>query len=86
MTKALKTLTQEVCEVAFGVQMYRQLSIAVTERHIKQISRPCNRYDEKSTNVDIEVAFSWQSGHRHIQRGITYALTQPSRIRYNRRC
>jgi hypothetical protein len=66
LTRALKTLTQSICGAAFGVQIYRQLSIAVTEQHIKGICRPFNRYDAKSTNADIEVAFAWQSGHRPI--------------------
>ena len=74
LTKPLKSLAQEVCGVAFGVQVYRQLSIAVTERHIKQIRRPFNRYDDKSTNADIDVAFAWQSAHRPIQRGMTYGI------------
>lgn len=54
--------------------MYRQLSIAVTEKHIKQISKPFNRFDDKSVSADIEVAFSWQSGHRPVQRGTTYGI------------
>lgn len=47
LTKALKGLTQSVCGAAFGVQIYRQISIAVTEQHIKGICRPFNRYDDK---------------------------------------
>jgi hypothetical protein len=73
-TKTLKELTRHVCGVAFGVQIYRQLSIAVTERHIKQVSKPFNRYDDKSREADIEVAFAWQSGHRPLQRGMTYGI------------
>lgn len=74
LTKALKSLTSSVCGTAFGVQIYRQLSIAITERHIKSICRPFNRYDDKSADADIEVAFAWQSGHRPIQRGTSYGI------------
>ena len=74
VTKALKKLTREVCGTAFGVQVYRQVSIAITERHVKQISRPFDRYDDTSTKADIEVAFAWQSGHRPIQRGTNYGI------------
>lgn len=74
LIKALKRLTKEVCEVSFGVQIYRQLSIAITEKHINHISRPFNRYDDKSANADIAVAFAWQSGHRPLQRGTTYGI------------
>lgn len=74
LIKALKKLSVEVCGVSMGVQIYRQLSIAVTEKHIKQISRPFNRYDDKSVNADLEVTFAWQSGHRPLQRGTTYGI------------
>jgi hypothetical protein len=56
------------------VQIYRQLSIAITEKHIKRISKPFNRYDDKSRAANIDVAFSWQSGHRPLQRGATYGV------------
>lgn len=74
LTKALKGLTRGVCGVAFGAQIYRQISIAVTEQHIKAVSRPFNRYDNKSPHADIEVAFAWQSGHRPVQRGTSYGI------------
>ncbi|KIV98742.1 uncharacterized protein PV09_09494 [Verruconis gallopava] len=74
LTNALKTLSKAICGTSFRVQVYRQLSIAVTEKYIKQISKPFNRYDDKSVSADIEVAFSWQSGHRPLQRGTTYGI------------
>lgn len=74
LTKALKGLTQVVCGTAFGVQVYRQISIAVTERHIKALSHPFDRYDDRSPRADIEVVFAWQSGHRPVQRGTSYGI------------
>ena len=74
LSKALRGRTERTCGVSFGVRTYRQLSIAVTERHVKQISRPFNRFDDKSTLADIEVVFAWQSGHRPIQRGMAYGI------------
>lgn len=73
-TGALKRLTQDVTGIGFGVQIYRQVSIAVTERHVRQISSPFNRHDDKSADANVEVAFAWQSGHRPIQRGISYGI------------
>jgi len=68
------------------------MSIAVTERHIKSLSKSFNRYDDKSPRADIEVAFAWQSGHRPMQRGTSYSIDaaypdslQPALLRvYNR--
>lgn len=74
LTRALKKLTRRVCAVAFGVQIYRQLSIAVTEKHVKHLRRPFNRYDDKTQKAEREVAFAWQSGHRPLRRGTTYGI------------
>jgi hypothetical protein len=74
LTGALKNLTQELSPQPFGVQIYRQLSIAATERHVKEISRPFDLNDDKSTAADIEVVFAWQSGHRPTQRGTSYGI------------
>jgi hypothetical protein len=62
------------CCIPFGVQVYRQLSVAVTEKHVKQISNLFNRYDDKTAMADLEVVFAWQSGHRPIQRETTYGI------------
>jgi hypothetical protein len=74
LTKALKPLTLDVCGATFGVQVYCQVSIAVTEQHIKRLSQPFNRYDDKSPHADIEMTFAWQSGHRPTQRGTSYGI------------
>ncbi|KAM0714509.1 hypothetical protein Q7P37_009803 [Cladosporium fusiforme] len=74
LTKALKRLSTAVCGTHFGVQVYRQLSIAVTEKHVKHISRPFDRNDDESADAAIEVAYAWQSGHLPVQRGTTYGI------------
>lgn len=74
LTSALKKLTREVAGLDVGVRSYRQLSIAVTEKHLAHISSPFNRYDDKSADANVEVAFAWQSGHRPIQRGTSYGI------------
>jgi hypothetical protein len=74
MTSALRRLTREVAGLDIGVQTYRQLSIAVTEKHLAHLSSPFNRYDDKTGNARLEVAFAWQSGHRPLQRGTSYGI------------
>lgn len=56
------------------VKTYRQISIAVTEKHIRQIANPFNHYDDRSKEADVNVVFSWQSRHRPLQRGTTYGI------------
>ncbi|PVH71649.1 hypothetical protein DL98DRAFT_391139, partial [Cadophora sp. DSE1049] len=61
-------------EKPFNIRLYRQLSICVTEKHIKRLAKPFNRYDDQSADADPNVVFAWQSGHRPLQRGLTYGL------------
>ncbi|KAF1357150.1 hypothetical protein EJ07DRAFT_129553, partial [Lizonia empirigonia] len=65
-----------------------QLAIAITEKHVKEVHQRFNRYDDKSPNADINIAYAWQSGHRPLQRANTYGLDgafpthlQPSLLR-----
>jgi hypothetical protein len=74
LTSALKKITADVVGTSFGVQIYRQLSIAVTEKHVKQIEQPFNRYDDTTVGADIGVVFAWQSGRRPMQRGTSYGI------------
>jgi hypothetical protein len=74
LTKALRVHTQDICKTKIGIQVYRQLSIAITEKHVKQISRPFHLNDDRSAQADMEVAFAWQSGHRPNQRGTSYGI------------
>lgn len=64
----------EVFKKAINIRLYRQLSISITEKHVKKLAKPFNRYDDQSGNADRSVVFAWQSGHRPRQRGTTYGL------------
>ena len=55
LTAALRKLTKDVTGIEIGVQVYRQLSIAVTERHLAHISKPFNRFDDKHTRQKFDV-------------------------------
>lgn len=59
LTKALKKLSTAVCGTHFGVQVYRQLSIAVIEKHVKHVNRPFNRNDDKSADAAIDIEYTW---------------------------
>jgi hypothetical protein len=74
LTAVLRRLTKEVASIEIGVQVYRQLSIAVTERHLAYISKPFNHFDDKTVDANVDVALAWQSGHRPMQRGTSYGI------------
>ncbi|KJZ69798.1 hypothetical protein HIM_10816 [Hirsutella minnesotensis 3608] len=46
----------------------------IVEKHVREISRPFNRFDDRSEAADRSVTFAWQSGHRPLQRARTYGL------------
>ncbi|SCO06132.1 uncharacterized protein FFB20_12479 [Fusarium fujikuroi] len=74
-TDELRRLSRSVPGISFqiGAQLYRQISIAITERHVRQAA-PFNRSDDTSSTAGEDIAFAWQSGHRPLQRHTTYGL------------
>jgi hypothetical protein len=73
-TSILKKATMEVWKTSANSQLYRQLTVGITEKHVEEVHKPFNRFDDKSTAADVNVVFAWQSGHRPIQRATTYGL------------
>ena len=57
-----------------GIQLYRQLSIAITKKHIEWIHNPFMRNDDESAAANPKSIFAWQSCHRLAQRAENYAL------------
>jgi hypothetical protein len=53
---------------------YRQISIAVAQKHVQGAEAFVNRLDDTTPQADPDVAFAWQSGQRPLQRGQTYGL------------
>lgn len=45
-------------------RLYRQLTIAVTQRHVEEIYKAFNRYDDKVAGAGLNMVFAWQSSHR----------------------
>ncbi|KAJ9412497.1 hypothetical protein FOXG_14907 [Fusarium oxysporum f. sp. lycopersici 4287] len=74
LTAILQTVTSRIWLQKMNIQHYRQISIGITEKHVRKVHSPFNRYDDSSAKVDLNVVFAWQSGHRPLQRGITYGL------------
>jgi len=68
LSKALQNFTKSKLGYPIGVRLYRQLSIAITEKHIAHISKPFDRHK------DISAVFAWQSGHSPLERTTTYGL------------
>ncbi len=74
LTSVIKSSTAKAWGRAVNLRLLRQLSIGVTEKHVREVNQPFNRFDDQSDRAEQNVAFAWQSGHRPLQRGRTYGL------------
>ncbi|EGU72851.1 hypothetical protein FOXB_16640 [Fusarium oxysporum f. sp. conglutinans Fo5176] len=74
LTSILKQATSEIWQREFNIRIFRQIAISITEKHVREIHSPLNIYDDTTADADLNAALSWQSGHRPLQRGITYGL------------
>ncbi|CAM1507683.1 Fc.00g073240.m01.CDS01 [Cosmosporella sp. VM-42] len=74
LTKLLKKVTTTMWGYPVHSQLLRQLCIGITEKHVCEVYRPFNRFDDTSDDAHRNVVFAWQSGHRPLQRGRTYGL------------
>ncbi|KAI3574047.1 hypothetical protein IWW34DRAFT_634098, partial [Fusarium oxysporum f. sp. albedinis] len=72
----LKRISRTVPSIPreIGVQLYRQLSIAITERYVRGAASGFNRFDDATNTASEDAAFAWQSVHRPMQRYPTYGL------------
>jgi hypothetical protein len=74
LTAILRKATTEVWGRPVNSQLYRQLTIGITEKHVQEVHKPFNRFDDVKAGANRNVAFAWQSGHRPLQRATTYGL------------
>ena len=74
LTRLLRASSQQVLGFPLGVQMYRQITIAMTNKHLRSLARSINLFDERSKDASIDVVFAWQSGHRPLTQGTNYGL------------
>jgi hypothetical protein len=74
VTAILRKATTEVWGLPANSQLYRQLTIGITEKHVQEVHKPFNRFDDVGARANWNVAFAWQSGHRPLQRATTYGL------------
>jgi hypothetical protein len=60
--------------VRLNARLYRQLCIAISEKHVRGVARPFDRHNDRTRSAPCDIAFAWQSGHRPIQLSTTYGL------------
>ncbi|KJK87120.1 hypothetical protein H633G_09028 [Metarhizium anisopliae BRIP 53284] len=88
MTAVLNAAARQLWQQGLTSRIYRQVAIGITEKHVREVYTPFNRYDDRSATCDSNAVFAWQSGHRLSERAATYGLDgayphqlQPSLLR-----
>ena len=74
VNRAFRQKIFSVWNEAVNSRTLRQLCIGITEKHVREVYQPFNRFDDKSDKASRNVVFAWQSGHRPLLRGSTYGL------------
>ncbi|KAH7231629.1 uncharacterized protein BKA55DRAFT_712855, partial [Fusarium redolens] len=74
LTSILKQATLGIWQREVNIRIFRQMAISITEKHVREVHSPLNIYDDTTADADLNAVFAWQSGHRPLQRGITYGL------------
>ena len=41
-----------------NAQLYRQVTVSITEKHIREVHAPFNRYDDTSADTNVNVVFA----------------------------
>ncbi|KAM5527056.1 hypothetical protein FOXYSP1_20568 [Fusarium oxysporum f. sp. phaseoli] len=74
LTKIVRGFTRQVWDQGITLRLLRQICIGIADKHVREVSRPFNRFDDRTDNADRGVVFAWSSGHRPLQRARTYGL------------
>ena len=87
LNQALRDSNHNYLEFCPRVRLCRQLTIAMTEKHVRGAMQ-FDQYDDRSQRASINTVLAWQSGHRPVQRATNYGLDsafphllQPSLLR-----
>ena len=59
LTAALKRVAIAVWKAEITTQKFRQLTIAITEKHVVEVYRPINRFDDRSPLASANVVYAW---------------------------
>lgn len=74
LTDVIKSATKKAWNQQVTSQVLRQIYIDVTEKHICEVYKPFNRFDDVMDKADPNMIFAWQSRYRPLQRGSIYGL------------
>jgi hypothetical protein len=74
LTNIIRRFTREVWDQGITLRLLRQICIGIADKHVREVSRPFNRFDDRTDRADRGVIFAWSSGHRPLQRARTYGL------------
>ncbi|EXL52797.1 hypothetical protein FOCG_08558 [Fusarium oxysporum f. sp. radicis-lycopersici 26381] len=66
LTKIVRRFTRQVWDQGIKLRLLRQICIGIADKHVREVSRPFNRFDDRTDIADRGVVFAWSSGHRPL--------------------
>jgi hypothetical protein len=76
LSNVIRRYTRQAQAWGAGItlQTLRQLAVGISEKHVREVYQPFNRFGDRTDAADRNVAFAWQSCHRPLQRARSYGL------------
>ena len=86
MTAILRATGRKVWGQSITSQMYRQVTIGITEKHVREVFAPFNRYDDHSTTADkmLHLRGRMTTGQRSEPQHLGWTVL--IRINFNHHC
>ncbi|KAH7187938.1 hypothetical protein BKA60DRAFT_527511 [Fusarium oxysporum] len=74
LTSSIKRFRGKAWDQSVTLRLLWQLCIGIAEKYVREVSRPFNRFDDRTDAANRGAEFAWQSGNRPLQRARTYEL------------
>lgn len=72
LTRSLRRYSEGIIGQPLNCRLYRQLAIAILEKHVLQLLQPFDMHDDTNLQMMLYSVRAWQSGHRPRQRAAYY--------------
>lgn len=72
LTQSLRRYSEGVIGQPINYRLYRQLAIAILEKHVPRLLQPFDIHDDTNPYMMLHSVRAWQSGHRPRQRAAYY--------------
>ncbi|KAK4117937.1 hypothetical protein N657DRAFT_490811 [Parathielavia appendiculata] len=77
LTNVIIRFTARAWRKGITLQILRQLSVGLSEKHVREVVKPFNRFDDRTDAADRNVSFAWQTGHPPVAEPVARVPAPP---------